>query len=257
VGTIFVTGSSDGIGLRTARHLIASGQQVVMHARDDQRASQAAAAAPGALAVVVGDLSSIAQTSALAEAATAYGPYDAIIHNAGVGGGSGPREVTEDGLERIFAINTLAPYVLTALMPLAPRMIYLSSGLQEVGITDLSDLQYERKPYSGYQAYCDSKLHDVLLAFAVARRCPQVISNAVDPGWIKTKLGGPNATNELDEGAETPVWLASSDEPEAQASGRLLKWRQVLVPNPAATDVAMQEGLLEACERLSGVKFES
>jgi NAD(P)-dependent dehydrogenase (short-subunit alcohol dehydrogenase family) len=226
-----------------------------MHARDEQRASQIASA--GAVAVVVGDLSSIAQTRTLAQAASKHGPYDAIIHNAGVGGGSGPRQVTEDGLERIFAINTMAPFVLTALMPLAPRMVYLSSGLQESGIADLSDLQYERKPYSGHQAYCDSKLHDVMLAFAVARRCPEVISNAVDPGWIKTKLGGLNATNELDEGAETPVWLATSDDPEARASGRLLKWRRLLAPNPAASDVAMQEGLLEACERLSGVKFES
>jgi NAD(P)-dependent dehydrogenase (short-subunit alcohol dehydrogenase family) len=158
-----------------------------------------------------------------------------------------------DGLERIFAINTLAPYVLTALMALAPRMIYLSSGLQSSGIADLSDLQYEHRPYRAGQAYCDSKLHDVMLAFAIARRYPHVISNAVDPGWIKTKLGGPGATNELDEGAQTPVWLATSDEPAAMASGRLLKWGRALVPNPAATDVALQDGLLDACARLSGV----
>jgi NAD(P)-dependent dehydrogenase (short-subunit alcohol dehydrogenase family) len=256
VATIFVTGSSDGIGRETARSLIAAGHRVVLHARDDLRASQASAATPGAFAVVVGDLASITATRALAEAANAYGPYDAIIHNAGVGGGSGPRQVTADGLERIFAINTLAPYVLTALIPLASRMIYLSSGLQEIGIADLVDLQYERKPYRGMQAYSDSKLHDVMLAFAVARRYPHVISNAVDPGWIKTKLGGSGATNELDEGAETPVWLATSDEAEATVSGRLLKWRQPLVPNPAATDVALQDGLLEACARLSGVKLE-
>ena len=256
MGTIFVTGSSDGIGLETARSLIAAGHRVVLHARNEQRASQASNAAPGASAVVVGDLASIARTKALAEAANTYGPYDVIIHNAGVGGGSGPRQVTADGLERIFAINTVAPYVLTALMPLAPRMVYLSSGLQENGIADLSDLQFEHKPYRGMQAYSDSKLHDVMLAFAVARRHPHVISNAVDPGWIKTKLGGPGATNELDEGAETQVWLATSDESEATVTGRLLKWRRPLVPNPAANDIAMQDGLLEACARLSGVNLE-
>jgi NAD(P)-dependent dehydrogenase (short-subunit alcohol dehydrogenase family) len=203
--------------------------------------------------MVVGDLSSIAETKALAQAATAHGPYDVIVHNAGIGGGSGPRQLTVDGLERIFATNTLAPYILTALMPLAPRMVYLSSGLQANGIADLSDLQYERKRYAGMQAYCDSKLHDVLLAFAVARRFRHVVSNAVDPGWIKTKLGGPGATNGLDEGADTPVWLATSDEPEATMSGRLVKRRQPQVPHRAASDITLQDGLLDACARLSDV----
>jgi NAD(P)-dependent dehydrogenase (short-subunit alcohol dehydrogenase family) len=224
----------------------------VLHARNEQRASETSAAAVGAGAVVVGDLSSIAETKVLARAANTQGPYDAIIHNAGVGGGSGPRQLTADGLERIFAINTLAPYILTALMPLAQRMVYLSSGLQANGVADLADLQYERKRYNGMQAYCDSKLHDVMLAFAVARRFPQVVSTAVDPGWIKTKLGGPGATNELDEGAQTPVWLATSDEAEATVSGRLLKWRRPVVANPAADDITLQDGLLDACARLSG-----
>jgi NAD(P)-dependent dehydrogenase (short-subunit alcohol dehydrogenase family) len=256
VGTILVTGSSDGIGRQTARSLIAAGHRVVLHARNEQRASETRAAAAGASAVVVGDLSSIAETKALAQSANSQGPYDAIIHNAGVGGGSGPRQVTADGLERIFAINTLAPYILTALMPRAPRMVYLSSGLQANGVADLSDLQYERKRYDGRQAYCDSKLHDVMLAFAVARRFPQVVSSAVDPGWVKTKMGGPGATNELDEGAETPVWLATSDEVQATTSGRLLKSRRPVVANPAASDITLQDGLLDACAHLSGVTIE-
>jgi NAD(P)-dependent dehydrogenase (short-subunit alcohol dehydrogenase family) len=226
----------------------------VLHARNEQRAFETRAAAAGASAVVVGDLSSIAGTTALAQAANTHGPYDAIIHNAGVGGG--PRQLTADGLERIFAINTLAPYILTALMPLAQRMVYLSSGLQANGIADLADLQYERKRYDGMQAYCDSKLHDLMLAFAVARRFPQVVSSAVDPGWIKTKMGGPGATGELDEGADTPVWLATSDEAEATVSGRLLKRRQPVVPNPAANDITLQDGLLDACARVSGVTIE-
>ena len=146
----------------------------------------------------------------------------------------------------------LAPYVLTALMPRPRRIIYLTSGLESVGVADLADLQYERKPWNGMQAYSDSKLHDVALAFAVARRWPEVLSNAVDPGWIRTKLGGPNATDDLPEGAETQVWLATGDG-DALVTGRYFKRRQELRPNPSAHDVDYQEGLLAACAKLTGV----
>ena len=210
------------------------------------------AAVPGAAGVVTGDVSSLAQIRAVAAAATEQGPYDVVIHNVGVGGDAPRRTVTADGIERIFAVNLLAPYLLTALMPLPARLIYLTSGLQERGTVDLTDLQYERREWDGMQAYSDSKLHDVLLAFAVARRYPQVVSNAVDPGWIKTQLGGPNATDELPEGAETQVWLASSDDPRATATGRFLKRRQVLPANPAAHDVRLQEALLASAAELTG-----
>jgi NAD(P)-dependent dehydrogenase (short-subunit alcohol dehydrogenase family) len=147
----------------------------------------------------------------------------------------------------------LAPYVLTALMPRPRRLIYLTSGLESVGIADLADLQYRHKPWHGMQAYSDSKLHDVALALAVARLWPGVLSNAVDPGWIKTKLGGVNATDDLPAGAETQVWLASSDEPAATVTGRYFKRRQELRPNAAARDLRVQDGVLRACADLSGV----
>src|SRR3954471_14637086 len=105
---VLVTGSTDGIGRQTALDLVRNGNQVVIHARNDQRAQEARDAVPGAAAVVVGDLSALAQTRALAEAARGVGPYDAIIHNAGVGGAD-ERSVTEDGLDRIFQVNVLAP----------------------------------------------------------------------------------------------------------------------------------------------------
>ncbi|HEY8473112.1 MAG TPA: SDR family NAD(P)-dependent oxidoreductase [Natronosporangium sp.] len=252
MGRIFVTGSADGIGLETARTLIAMGHQVVLHARNDDRARDTKAAAPGAAGVVVGDVSSLKQTRALAAAVNQYGRFDAVVHNVGIGGGARRRELTEDGIEQIFAVNVLAPYLLTALMPAPARLIYLTSGLAAMGRADLDDLQYERKPWNGMQAYSDSKLYDILLAFAVARRWPQVMSNAVDPGWIKTRMGGPNAPDDLPEGAETQVWLATSDEPAAVASGRYLKRRRGLQANPAAYDVALQDRLLAACAELTG-----
>lgn len=252
---VFVTGSTDGIGAETGRALVAAGHRVVLHARNEERAGAARAAVPGADAVAVGDAASLAQTVELAGAATALGPFDVVIHNVGVGGRVDRRVLTEDGLERIFQVNVLAPYVLTALMPLPPRLVYLTSGLESQGVVDLPDLQYERKPWRGMQAYSDSKLLDVMLAFAVARRRAEVLSNAVDPGWIKTRMGGPNATDDLPEGAETQVWLATSDEPGARVTGRYLKRRNDLRANPAAYDVELQEGLLAACAELSGVRL--
>ena len=249
---VLVTGSSDGIGRRTAADLVAAGHRVVLHARSDARAQDALAAVPGADGVVVGDLASLASTRELAEAVTARAPFDAVVHNAGVGGG-GERAVTDDGLSRIFGVNVVAPYLLTALVPRPSRLVYLTSGLQSQGRPDLDDLQHERGPWNGMQAYSDSKLWDVVLAFAVARRWPDVLSNAVDPGWIKTRMGGPSATDELPEGAATQVWLATSDDPAAVVTGRYFKRQRELEAHPAASDHDVQDGLLAACAQITGV----
>jgi NAD(P)-dependent dehydrogenase (short-subunit alcohol dehydrogenase family) len=255
MGTILVTGSSDGLGLETGRTLAGLGHRVVLHARNDERAGAIRSAVPDAAGVVVGDVSLVAEVRSLAEQANVLGPYDVVVHNVGVGGGAAGRVLTPDGVERIFAVNVLAPYLLTALMPAAGRMIYLTSGLEAGGVADLGDLHYERKPWRGMQAYSDSKLYDVMLAFAVARRRPEVLSNAVDPGWIRTRMGGPNATDDLPDGAETQVWLATSDEAAARVSGRYFKRRRELRANPAAYDVELQNGLLAACADLTGVTF--
>ncbi|MFI9009143.1 SDR family NAD(P)-dependent oxidoreductase [Actinosynnema sp. NPDC053489] len=248
--SVLVTGSADGIGRETAATLVSLGHRVVLHARDDERAADALGVVPGAAGVVIGDLASLAQTRELAAAA---GSFDVVVHNAGLGGGLPRRTVTEDGLELLFQVNVLAPYLLTALMPRPRRLVYLTSGLEAQGVADLDDLQHERGPWDGMQAYSDSKLLDVVLAFAVARRWTDVLSNAVDPGWIKTKLGGPNATDELPRGADTQVWLATSDEPAATVTGRYFKWREDLRANPAAYDVRVQDRLLDACADLTGV----
>jgi NAD(P)-dependent dehydrogenase (short-subunit alcohol dehydrogenase family) len=247
---VLVTGSTAGIGREIARQLLAAGHEVVGHARSSERADQVRAVLPGLADVVVGDLASLAQTRALAEAAAAIGPYDAVVHNAGVGGGSPEKVLTADGIERIFQINTVAPYVLTALLPRAPRYVFTTSGLQANGYAEPDEIEW---PWDGMQAYADSKLQDVMLAFAIARLWPGVVSNAVDPGWIRTRLGGPNATDDVERGADTQVWLATSDDPDALVSGRFLKRRQVLEPNPQALDVELQERLLDRLADLTGI----
>ncbi|GGI07177.1 SDR family NAD(P)-dependent oxidoreductase [Egicoccus halophilus] len=251
---MLVTGSTQGIGLETARQLTAVGHDVVLHARNASRADDVRGHLPDA-PVVVGDLASLRQVRDLADAAREHGPYDVVVHNAGLGGGRDQRVVTEDGFEELFQVNTLAPYLLTALLPAPSRLVHLTSGLEAQGTWRPDDLQFERRPWDGMQAYCDTKLHDVLLAFAVARRWPDTLSNAVDPGWIKTRMGGAGATDELPDGAETQVWLAASQDDAALQSGRYLKRREVLEPNPVARDVTAQEQLLEICGELTGVAF--
>ncbi len=252
---ILVTGSSDGLGLMAARLLLDDGHRVTLHARSAQRADDARGALPEAKEVVIGDLSSIAGTRQAAEQANALGPYDAVIHNAGVGYRERRRMETVDGLSHVFAINVLAPYLLTALIPAPDRLVYLSSGMHRAGDADLSDLQWVRRPWNGSQAYSDSKFFDVVLAFGVARRWPGVFSNAVEPGWVATKMGGPGAPDDMAQAPVTQVWLATSPEPEATVSGRYFYHQRRRDAHPAASQVEVQEGLLAACAGLTGVEL--
>jgi NAD(P)-dependent dehydrogenase (short-subunit alcohol dehydrogenase family) len=252
---IFITGSTRGIGAETARQLIDLGHEVVVHARNAAREQDARVDLPGAHGVVVGELDSVAATSALAADATALGPYDVVIHNAGVGGGVPARALTADGYERIFHTNVIAPYMLTALMDLPERIVYLTSGLEANGTWSPDDLQWTQREWDGMQAYSDSKLHDLMLALEVAARYPHVISNAVDPGWIKTDMGGPQAPDPVEWGAETQVWLATSDDAEATISGRYLKRRRALAPNPIALDTPSRTALIDGLAHVSGVSL--
>jgi NAD(P)-dependent dehydrogenase (short-subunit alcohol dehydrogenase family) len=252
---VLITGSADGLGLMAARRLLDEGHRVVLHARNDTRAADTRSAAPGADAVLVGDLASIDETRKLAEQATDAGPFDAVIHNAAVGYQERRRIVTVDGLSQVFAINVLAPYLLTALVPAPARLVYLSSGMHRSGEVDLADLQWERRRWNGSRAYADSKLLDTVLAFAVARRWPSVRSNAVDPGWVSTKMGGRGAPDDLAQGAVTQAWLATSDDPAADATGGYFYHQRPYPANPVANDPRTQDGLLAACAALTGVEI--
>ena len=252
---VFITGSSDGLGQMAARLLIEQGHAVVLHARDGARKRDAIAAVPHAEAAVVGDFRSIAQVRGVAEQVNALGPFDAVIHNAAVGFRERRRIETDDGLAHVFAVNTLAPYVLTALIQRPRRLVYVSSELHRRGDASLADLNWETRPWRGNQAYSDTKLHDALLAFAISRRWPGVRSNALEPGWVATKMGGAHATGDLDAAHRTQAWLAASDDPAAEVTGSYFFHMEPRKPNAAVHDPARQDMLLAACARISGVEL--
>jgi NAD(P)-dependent dehydrogenase (short-subunit alcohol dehydrogenase family) len=253
---MFVTGSADGLGLMAARSLLESGHEVVLHARNPRRADDTRKGLPAATAVVVGDLASLAQTRGVAEQANRLGPFDAVIHNAGVGYQE-PRLQTEDGLPHVFEVNVLSFYVLTALVQRPKRLVYMSSGMHRGADASLEDVGWTKRRWRGAAAYAESKLCDVLLAFAVARRWPGVFSNAVDPGWVPTRMGGPGAPDDLEDGYRTQVWLAVSDDPAALVSGKYFHHLRPKQPDPATHEVGRQEKLLEICRSLSGAALDA
>jgi NAD(P)-dependent dehydrogenase (short-subunit alcohol dehydrogenase family) len=254
---ILITGSSDGLGLMAARLLVDDGHAVTLHARNERRGDDARLAQPGVEHVVVGDVQSIAGMRQVAGQANALGRYDAVIHNVGIGYRQPRRIETIDGLCHVFAINVLTPYLLTALITEPDRLVYLSSGMHRGGEPDLDDLQWTGRNWNGAQAYSDSKLFDVVLAFAVARRWPGVLSNALEPGWVPTKMGGPGAPDDMSLAPVTQAWLAVSDDPAATVTGGYFFHQQSRGVHPASRSVALQEGLLERCAELTGIPLPS
>jgi NAD(P)-dependent dehydrogenase (short-subunit alcohol dehydrogenase family) len=240
-----------------ARLMVDAKHRVVLHARNQERASEALAAVPGAETAVIGDLSSIQETRDVADQVNGLGTFDAIIHNAGIGYRERRRIETVDGLSHVFAVNTLGPYILTALIDKPKRLVYLSSGMHRSGDPSLRDLTWKERPWNGSNAYADTKLHDVMLAFAVARKWPDVLSNALEPGWVPTKMGGAGAPDDLDAAPRTQVWLATSDEPAARVTGQYFYHLKRRATHAAASNEAIQDRLLSECARLSGVPFPS
>ena len=198
---VFITGSSDGLGLMAGQLLIEQGHDVLLHGRNEARRRDALAAAPGAKGAVAGDLSTLAGMTGVADEVNRLGRFDAVIHNAGIGYREPRRVETEPGVPSVFAVNVLAPYVLTALIRRPDRLIYLSSGMHHGVQPRMDDLLWTKHSWNGSSAYAESKLCDVLLAFAVARRWPNVLSNALEPGWVPTKMGGPSAPRGYEQGA--------------------------------------------------------
>jgi NAD(P)-dependent dehydrogenase (short-subunit alcohol dehydrogenase family) len=239
---ILITGSADGLGQLSAKALADQGHQVVLHARNAERGRYAHQHVPRAEHVVAGDLSDIEQTKHVADEANALGRFDAVIQNAGVYQAS-PRD--------ILTVKTLAPYLLTCLIHRPARLIYLSSDMHLQGRARLENLTQDTRHIS----YSDSKLYVVMLCMAVARRWPDVSANAVDPGWVPTKMGGRDAPDDLHQGYETQTWLATSNERSTMVSGRYFHHRTERRSNPQASDVVLQERLLSRCSDITGVLF--
>ena len=249
---IFITGSTDGLGRAAASVLIDEGQDVVLHARTRERAATVSDLAPDAAGVVIGDLASAAETRDLADQVNQIGRMDAVIHNAGVFR-EPSRSATADGHATTLAVNTLAPYLLTALIDRPDRLIYLSSGLHHAAAGSLRDIDWTARPWNPTQAYAESKLHLTALALTLARAWPDVLSNAVDPGWVPTKMGGPGATGDLEQGYLTQTWLAVSTDAAAAVSGGYWHHRQRQAPAPQARDLAFQDQLMDRLAALTGV----
>lgn len=239
---IFITGSADGLGQLAAKALVAQGHEVVLHARNPERAYYALQQVPGALRALIGDLSDIEATKRLADEANALRPFDAVIHNAGV---------YRAPAREVFTVNALAPYLLTCLIAKPERLIYLSSSMHLQGRARLEELAKDQSRVN----YSDSKLYVTMLCMAVARTWPDVYANAVDPGWVPTKMGGPHAPDDLQKGYETQVWLAVSEDPAAKVSGRYFHHRRERPYHPQAGDVALQERFLHLCAEMTGVPF--
>ena len=249
---IFITGSTDGLGRAAAQSLLDDGHQVVLHARSPDRASAVADLAPRSAGVVVGDLRSAAETWRIADQVNTIGRMDAVIHNAGIYSARS-RGSTPEGHATILAVNTLAPYILTALIERPRRLIYLSSGLHRGGEGSPQDIDWVKRPWNTAQAYAETKLHLAALALALARRWPEVLSNAVDPGWVRTKMGGAGAPVDIETGQRTQSWLAVSNEAAAMVSGRYWHNMQQQQPASEAMDVAFQDRLITELHGLTGV----
>jgi NAD(P)-dependent dehydrogenase (short-subunit alcohol dehydrogenase family) len=235
---IFITGSADGLGRATAQTLLSDGHAVIVHARNAGRLAAVNDLIGRGASAVIGDLADLNQTRAVADQVNDLGPVHAVIHNAGVY--SGPQ---------ILPVNVVAPYLLTALINRPQRLVYLSSGMHHGGRADLTGLDWGGRRGSG--SYSDSKLLITTLAVAVARIWPDVYSNAVDPGWVPTKMGGPGAPDDLRLGHLTQEWLATSDEPEARSSGGYWFHQRLGSPHPSVRDTHFQDTLLAALARFT------
>ncbi|MBB4569282.1 SDR family NAD(P)-dependent oxidoreductase [Rhizobium leucaenae] len=251
---VFVTGSTDGLGLAAASALMGEGHEVILHARSSDRASAVADLKSRALAVVIGDLSSDAETRAIADQVNGIGRMNAVIHNAGIYLERN-RGDTAEGHAKTLAVNTLAPYLLTALIERPDRLIYLSSGMHQSGGGPIDDIDWKQRSWNASRAYSESKLHVATIAAAVARHWPEVLSNAVDPGWVPTKMGGAGAPDDLQMGHQTQTWLATSNDEAAKTSGAYWYHRQRRQPAAEVTDPAYQDSLMNKLADMTGVKL--
>ena len=179
---------------------------------------------------------------------------DAVIHNAGIYLEPG-RGTTPEGHAKTLAVNTLAPYMLTALMERPDRLIYISSGMHRGGSGSLRDIDWVERRWEPSRAYSESKLYVATLARAVSRHWPNVLSNAVDPGWVPTRMGGPSAPDDLEMGHLTQTWLAVGNEPAAKVSGGYWHHRKQQQPATEVLDRNFQDQLMAKLAELTGISL--
>ena len=270
-----VTGGTSGIGKATAMALSAMGADVVVVGRDRERGERAAAEiraqTGGRVDLALADLSSQAEVRALAEEfKRRYDRLDVLVNNAGLV--QSTRTETVDGLESTFAINHLAPFLLTNLLldmlkGSAPsRVVTVSSEAERWGNIDFDDLQSKKK-YRGFPVYGMTKLANIMFTYELAERLKGtgVTATCMHPGAVNTRFGTNNRgpmtilfrafkpfMRTPEQGADTVIWLAASPEAEG-ASGRYYSDRKPLEPKKVANDPAARRRLWEESERLTGL----
>lgn len=238
---IFITGSTDGIGLLAAQSLMEQGHEVVWHARNEKRADELKENVPQVKTVLIADLSKTEEVKRLAEEVNKQGHFDAVIHNAGVWSGNA-----------VMPVNVIAPYLLTSLIDMPERLVFLSSGMHKSGNAVLEDVDWTGHTEGSYS---DSKLFITTLAAALALKYPQTYVNAVDPGWVPTKMGGDGATDDLTLGHQTQEWLATSTDKEALTSGGCWYHKSLKKPHEAVNDTQFQQALLRKLAQETGVEL--
>ena len=248
---IFISGSTTGLGLMAGELLASQGHRVVLHARNSDRAEDARRALPKAEAVLVGNVETIAGAKDLASQANALGRFDAVIHNAAVGYREGHR-VTSDDATRLRDQHVVGLHPDRAGRAAETARLF-SSGMHHHANANLDDILWKKRRWNGSTAYAESKLHDAMLAFAMARRWRGVFSNALEPGWVPTKMGGSGAPDDMVQAHLTQVWLASGGNSMADVTGQYFYHLKRTEPNTQAQNPGLQDRLIAICAEISGV----
>jgi retinol dehydrogenase 12 len=263
-----VTGATDGIGRVTVRRLAEMGAIVIGVGRNPAKIKAVldeVGATSGSLEFLTADLSSLAQVRALADEFTSkYDSLHVLVNNAGALFTN--RRETVDGIEMTFALNHLSYFLLTDLLldmikarPPA-RIINVSSSAHQGSTIDFNDIEHQRN-YSAWGAYGDSKLANILFTYELARRLQgtDVTVNAVHPGFVNTnfqRAAGLDMRGTLtsEEGADTQIWLATSDEVE-DITGKYFVRRQETQSSPASHDTAAARRLWDVSAQMVGVSL--
>jgi NAD(P)-dependent dehydrogenase (short-subunit alcohol dehydrogenase family) len=273
---MLVTGATSGMGKVTALRLVEQGATVVITGRNRDKTEATARelqqrAPKGDVRALVADLTSLAQVRTLAqEYRKSYSRLDALIHNAG--GMFAKRSVTEDGLERTFALNYFAPFLLTnllldSLQASAPaRVVTVASAQHKGQSVPFEDMTHEKR-YAPLQIYAESKLMAIMFTYALARRLQGtgVTANTLHPGVVATNFGKDEGgmwrafftllapfERSPEQGARTAIYLASSPD-VADVSGQYFVDSKVAHSSDASHDVTAQERLWTLSKQLTGL----